>query len=298
LPLTLLFLRPEHELAIIEMGANKIGDIKELCEIAEPDMGLITNIGKEHLEGFGSIEGVAQAESELFDYLLKNNGLAFVNSDDNWLSNMSKRLTNKIEYGLNMNLIQNTTSMPHIHFKLHDQDVNSPLMGNHNLQNILACIAVAEHLETPNSSIVKGIESYTPINNRSQWVNTKNGNKVLLDAYNANPSSVEAALESFKSVEGPTAVILGDMFELGEHETKEHQNICNTCISYGFNSVYLVGKAFSNVKIESSSAKENVFLFKEKNEAQEKLQNRAFHNTTILIKGSRGMKMEELLDYL
>ncbi|MEZ4804872.1 MAG: cyanophycin synthetase [Bacteroidia bacterium] len=211
---------------------------------------------------------------------------------------MSKRLTKKFEYGLNKNLIQNESSMPHISFQYHDQEVNSPLMGNHNLQNILACIAVAEYLKIPTASVVKGIESYTPINNRSQWVNTENGNKVLLDAYNANPSSVEAALESFKSVDGPTAVILGDMFELGEHEGVEHQSIYDTCKKYSFDTCFLVGKAFSKVKTSHNSSHENIQLFEEKGEVIEQLKNQAFHNTTILVKGSRGMKMEELLDYL
>ena len=179
LPLTLLQMRNEHQIAVVEMGANKSGDIAELCVIAEPELALITNIGKEHLLGFGDIQGVAKAEGELFEYILENDGYAFVNSDDVWLMEMGAAINNKIEYGMQVSDLINLEIVPDIRFQYKEQNIHSPLMGLHNVQNILACIAVAEFFHLSPAQIKQGVESYAPQNNRSQWVLGKNNNKIL-----------------------------------------------------------------------------------------------------------------------
>jgi UDP-N-acetylmuramoyl-tripeptide--D-alanyl-D-alanine ligase len=293
-PLTLLKIKPEHEMVIVELGANKEGDIKELCEIAEPDFGVITNIGKEHLEGFGSIEGVAKAESELFDYLIKSNGFAFVNQDDVWLNNMSKRLQQFQSYSTQNEAIKDLLVVPTIQFEYKAQQFESNLPGFHNLQNIIAAIAIGEFFEVPYLQISEAIKSYSPKNNRSQFIETIKGNVILLDAYNANPSSVEMALMTFNEMKGnQKIIILGDMFELGDQEYVEHQNIVDLCGNqYDFQTSIFVGKAFS--KCSSNSIK-NLF-FKEKIDAMNFVNLQNYRDSKILIKGSRGMKMEDFKD--
>jgi UDP-N-acetylmuramoyl-tripeptide--D-alanyl-D-alanine ligase len=292
LPLTLLQLRNDHQIAVIEMGANKLGDIQELCAIAEPELGLITNIGKEHLLGFVNIQGVAKAEGELYDYILDNDGFAFVNSDDVFLKEMGVGIVNKIEYGMKESMLLNLEVVPDIRFQYKEQNIHSPLMGLHNVQNILACIAVAEFFHIRPEQIKQGIERYAPQNNRSQWVFGRNNNKILLDAYNANPSSVEMALKTFKEIQGNKIVLLGDMFELGEHEADEHQAIANLCAELNFNTVVLIGEAFYNTESKSN----NTHMFQNKLEARQFIADLLNENLSVLIKGSRGMKMEELID--
>jgi len=292
LPLTLLQLRNEDQIAVLEMGANKAGDIIELCKIAEPELGLLTNIGKEHLEGFGSIEGVAAAEGELFDYLFKTDGHAFVNCDDSWLKSMGAHLKLKTELGRSFSKIQDVQITPYIQFTYLGQKIASPLMGEHNLQNIMAAIAIGAFFHINPVHIAAGIAGYSPQNNRSQWVDTANGNKVLLDAYNANPSSVEAALRTFESIPGDKILVLGDMFELGAFEASEHQHIADLCASMPAKQVLLVGKAFAACQNISG----HVHTYAEKADAVTALKKAGFHGVTVLIKGSRGMKMEDLLE--
>ena len=288
-PLTLLQLRPEHELAVVELGANRAGDIQELCLIAEPDMGIITNIGKEHLEGFGGMEGVAKAESELFDYLLKHNGHPFINLDDKWLGHMGKRFVSKTEYS--MKNVRAATE-PGITLEHHGTTIRSVLMGVHNLQNIVATIAVASYLGISDENIKKGIESYHPQNNRSQLLRTAKGNSVLLDAYNANPSSVEMALKSLEGMPGYKIALLGDMFELGAYEAEEHQHIVDLAHIMHIHQFILVGKAFSRVTLHGET---NVKVFSSKEDTLEMIRGGNYRNCSVLIKGSRGMKMEEFL---
>lgn len=293
-PLTLLQLRPHHEVAVVELGANREKDIEELCGIAEPDLGIITNIGKEHLQGFGSIEGVARAEGELFDYLLQNNGHAFVNDDDQWLVDMSSRLINKNGYSIYNEDFHDVTVVPDIRFKYKGEHIHSILMGEHNLQNIAAAIAVAEYFEVTPHHIKKGIESYEPKNNRSQLITTDRGNTVLLDAYNANPSSVEMALHTFSKMRGEKIVLLGDMFELGDHEAREHQHIADVCIGLGFFKVYLIGEAFSKVHTSDPA----IVKHKSKEDAMQDIHRAEFRSMSVLIKGSRGMRMEDFIKEL
>jgi UDP-N-acetylmuramoyl-tripeptide--D-alanyl-D-alanine ligase len=293
-PLTLLKIKPEHEMVIVELGANKEGDIIELCEIAEPNFGIITNIGKEHLEGFGSIEGVAKAESELFDYLIKTNGFAFVNNDDVWLSNMSKRLEQFQLYSTQNEAINNLKVVPTIQFIYNDVQFESSLPGYHNLQNIIAAITIGEFFEVPYLKISEAIKTYSPKNNRSQFIETAKGNVILLDAYNANPSSVEMALMTFNEMTGnQKIVILGDMFELGAQEHIEHQNIVDLCANqYDFQKIILVGHAFSKCKSTSN----NSLFFEQKIDAINYVNSLNYSDSKILIKGSRGMKMEDFKD--
>jgi len=288
-PLTLLQLKPDHQVAIVELGANKIGDIKELCEIAEPNSGIITNIGKEHLEGFGNIEGVAQAESELFDFLIKTRGFCFVNIDDFWLNNMSKRIGEKREYSIHDNNLILKKQVPAIVFDWNETIVNSHLPGIHNFQNIVAVIAIASHYGVSESNIKKGIEAYQPQNNRSQFIKTEK-NFIYLDAYNANPSSVMAALITFKELNNQTQLaIIGDMFELGKFEDEEHQAIASFCESDCNFEVILVGNAFAKTRIINS----NIKIFAKKEDAIQYCISSKFENYNVLLKGSRGMKIED-----
>lgn len=295
-PFTLLELNAECDIAVVELGANHAGDIDELCRIAEPDLGIITNIGKEHLEGFGSIEGVAKAESELFDYLLKNNGFAFVNADDVWLNNMSKRLERKHRYSISDTtadtFVNTPVLVPFIEFTYKSTVIKSHLMGAHNLQNIAAAIAIGEHFGISEANIAKGISSYIPVNNRSQIIETAKGNTVLLDAYNANPSSVESIVETFAGMQGkPGLMLIGDMFELGDHAAAEHKAIAALCAGHTHLQTVLVGKEFASTGLSAN----NIHLFEHKQDAMDYINGLNTVNTNILIKGSRGMKMEDFL---
>jgi UDP-N-acetylmuramoyl-tripeptide--D-alanyl-D-alanine ligase len=293
LPLTLLELDETDEVSIVELGTNREGDIKELCEIALPDMGLITNIGKEHLQGFGSIEGVAKAESELFDDLKRRNKLAFVNTDDVWLKAMGEKLEKKREYHSNMPQMKLKALSPKIVFEYNGTEIQSALMGKHNYQNIASCVAIAEELKLNESEIKAGVEAYVPSNNRSQMIQSEKGNLILLDAYNANPSSVEAAIGVLETMPSPRLAIIGDMFELGAHEAQEHQAIRDLIEKSEVEEVVLVGEAFAK-----TSGKETTRVEKEKVLALEDLKNRELKNRSVLIKGSRGMKMEDFLKEL
>lgn len=294
-PLTLLAIDADCEIAVIELGANHIGDIAELCQIAEPDLGIITNIGKEHLEGFGSIEGVAQAESELYDFLVKNEGHAFVNADDVWLNNMSKRIANKSTYSIHSTevnyAIKGIKYIPSIEFEYAAHTMVSPLMGEHNLQNIAAAIAIGNYFKISIENMAKGIAAYAPTNNRSQIIQTDKGNTILLDAYNANPSSVVFAIHTFEKMNNQKQIMLiGDMFELGDHAAQEHQVIAKLCGSFSNIETLLVGHEFYNTQAEG------VRLFEHKAEAMDYVKQQAYKQYNVLIKGSRGMKMEDFKD--
>jgi UDP-N-acetylmuramoyl-tripeptide--D-alanyl-D-alanine ligase len=289
-PLTLLQLTSKHQFAIVELGANKGGDIEELCLIAEPDFGVITNIGKEHLEGFGDIEGVAKAESELYDYLLKNNGHSFVNEDDMWLMNMSKRLKNKTGYSIHSNQFSDVQLVPQISFNYNELSFQSPLFGAHNLQNIVVAITISGYFGVKIELIKEAIAEYHPQNNRSQIIQTDKGNTLLMDAYNANPSSVESALKTFSSMgDKPQFAVLGDMFELGSHEADEHQAILNLCASMTELNAILVGNAFNRCNNTNS----NIKTFSNKEDAMQYFAKMDVRNSNVLLKGSRSMKMED-----
>ena len=296
-PLTLLNIEPSTKIAVVEMGANHIGEINKLCELAEPDIGIITNIGKAHLEGFGSFEGVIQAKNELYNYLKKHKGKAIVNSDDDLLTELCRDIpqftygTNNadvvgeiIEYIPNVKLIwgYNESTI----------ECNSQLYGKYNFYNIMAAIATGLFFNIPAEKINTAIESFVPKNNRSQLIKTKE-NSVILDAYNSNPTSLNEAIISFAESEFINPwLILGDMLELGDYSMDEHQIIIEKVNNNGFTNVVLIGEDFYNTKGNS------FIKFKTVDESRNYLSANKIKNANILVKGSRGMKLEKLLDML
>ncbi len=299
LPLTLLSLPKDTEMAVIEMGANKIGDNAELCEIFDPNFGLITNIGKEHLEGFGNIEGVALGNSELFYHLQKNDGTAFVNLQEELVVRMANKLAHKITYGfdlLDANYSATILSVnPSIKLYINDTEIKSPLFGNYNAENIMTAIAIGLYFNVSTESIKKGIEEYIPTNNRSQVIE-KNTNHIIVDCYNANPSSMEVSIKNFMGMEIPgkrSVLMLGDMYETGAFENEEHEAIAKLIFSLNPNKVYLCGKAFGLQKNVL-----NCEWFETSASLYEYLIKHPINNSSIFIKGSRGMQMEKILDAL
>jgi len=296
-PLTLLSIRPEHEVAIIEMGANHLNEIAALCSIALPTHGLITNIGKAHLEGFGSFEGVARAKSELYQHLEKTNGTVFVNSQNEHLMRLSDRLPNKIMYPapgdfLQLSLVE---AAPFVMYEAENgKQVTTQIIGEYNLENIAAASCVGKYFEVPLEAINAAISAYTPANNRSQVVQ-KGSNTILLDAYNANPSSMQAAVSNF--AQAPAArkvIILGDMFELGADSAEEHQKLADLAASFNFDQVILCGQ---EMQVAAEKHPEFIF-FADKAALQNWLRENPPQNTQLLIKGSRGMGLESLLEVL
>jgi UDP-N-acetylmuramoyl-tripeptide--D-alanyl-D-alanine ligase len=304
-PLTLLSITNEHEMAIIEMGANHQGEIAMLCNIAEPDFGMITNIGKAHLEGFGGVEGVIKAKSEMYKYIQQKNGKLFVNADNDLLMNLSEGI-NKIKYGTNTEndfVGQFIESNPFVKLKckaktdtsdLADKaTISTQLIGKYNFENILAAACIGNYFNVSEEEIKTGLENYVPSNNRSQVMQTKN-NLLLLDAYNANPSSMNSAIENFAQMNQPNKmVILGDMLELGEDSEKEHSAIIDLLEKKNITNVILVGSLFMK-----TGNKINAKTFSTSTETLEYLKEISPKNFTILIKGSRGIKLEKVVEVL
>ncbi|MBA3664064.1 MAG: UDP-N-acetylmuramoyl-tripeptide--D-alanyl-D-alanine ligase [Bacteroidetes bacterium] len=303
-PLTLLRITKEHEFAIIEMGANHQGEIAELCEIAEPDFGLITNIGKAHLEGFGGIEGVKKGKSEMYKYIAAKHGKVFVNGDDETLHELALN-NDKITYGtkklydvIGKDITNNETVALKFTTRYGEKDwsklpvINTQIVGSYNFINCLAAACVGHYFKVEEGFIKEALENYLPNMNRSQLVKTGR-NTLLLDAYNANPNSMKAAIENFSNYKADKKLLLlGDMFELGEYSAKEHEKIVELLQEKKLEDVVLVGEEF--FKINSNTFKR----FKTTNECKEYLQHRSVNDTTVLIKGSRGMKMEALQEVL
>jgi UDP-N-acetylmuramoyl-tripeptide--D-alanyl-D-alanine ligase len=302
-PLTLLQLDQQLEVAVIEMGANHQGEIDQLCRIAEPTHGLITNIGKAHLEGFGGIEGVKKGKSELYRYLAETDGLAFVNNDEPFLVDLSAVVRKRIYYELSevpdpqhkpyeVKLLQ---LQPFIRVAFLDDHVqliesSSKLMGIHNFQNIKTAVTLGKYFKVPGEKIKAAIESYNPNMNRSQII-PWGSNSILLDAYNANPSSMEVTLRSFaENSLGNKVVILGDMFELGDSAPVEHERIAQLASSLNFEQVVLVGKHFSK-----AAQQLGCIHFDKVEELKGWFTSQSWENKAILIKGSRGMALERVL---
>jgi UDP-N-acetylmuramoyl-tripeptide--D-alanyl-D-alanine ligase len=296
-PLTLLKLNNSHELAIIEMGANHQGEIELLSHIAAPTIGLITNIGKAHLEGFGGIEGVIKGKTELYHFLEKQNGLIVYNADNTILKEKIN-YGNAICYAFNNEAnckgnIENDQPFLTLNYTYENEmqiSVSSNLIGLYNAENILGAICVAKYLGVDDQAIVEGIAAYAPDNSRSQIIK-KETNTIILDAYNANPSSMKAALDNFDKIDAKNKlVILGDMFELGETSAEEHQNIATTAIQNKTNQCIFVGPQFSQ-----SEAARTQKSFLGVLDCMQYLKTLPLNDLTILIKGSRGMKMEQIL---
>ena len=292
-PLTLLSIRQDCEIAIIEMGANHIGEIDFLCRIAEPNYGIITNIGTAHIEGFGSKEGVVKTKNEMYNYVSNHGQLIFSNNDDELLQKLSISLK-KYTYGksnsdCNASLLSET---PNIKLKWNNSEINSTLYGGYNFYNILLAICIGQYFKVPANKIIKGVETYTSSNNRSQLITTDDY-AIYLDAYNANPSSMNVAIDSFASTSSKNKLmILGDMLELGAISSQEHQNIINKTKSIGIDC-FFVGKEFKQVK-ERYAFK----YFENSQELIEHLEHNEIKPSSILIKGSRGIRLEQIAEYL
>lgn len=295
-PLTLLSMKRSTEFGIVEMGANHPNEIKNLCQIAKPDYGYITNFGKAHLEGFGSIEGVIAAKSELYSYLKANNKMMFLNIDDpiqqeqlnyhtTYTFGTSPNADVVIKYGL-------STEKAEVVFE--GSIIKSQLTGDYNAINMAAAICVGKYFKVPVISIQKAILAYSPKNNRSQIIKI-GSNLLLMDAYNANPTSMKAALDSFKNNTATNKiVILGDMFELGANAAEEHQYIVNYLESINLLHAYLVGDNF----FKTSTSRHNITKLKSFSDLQLSLEATEFNNAYILIKGSRGMALERTVEIL
>jgi UDP-N-acetylmuramoyl-tripeptide--D-alanyl-D-alanine ligase len=302
-PLSLLSITKETEIAIIEMGANHIGEIAELCEIAQPYFGLITNIGKAHLEGFGSIEGVIETKKALYDYLENHSGVAFVNDDDETLKYLSKNIP-QISYGCDQHndfIGKLNESNPFLaikwdrgNAKILGNKIQTKIIGDYNFDNIMASIAIGSFFNVHPDEIKNALESFEPTKNRSQLLNTET-NMVILDAYNANPTSMNASIINFSRMNSLEKVaIIGDMFELGKESSLEHKIIIDLLKNQSFKQVILVGSIFSSL--------ENIFseflYFKDVEQASQYLKENPIKNSSVLVKGSRSVQLEKIVELL
>ena len=296
-PLTLLSLTQTTEIAVIELGANHIGEIEILCKIAEPSHGFITNIGLDHLEGYGSIEGVAKGSSELFYHLLKSDGVAFVNSKDDLIMRMASRLPKVITYPDKQDYFHCYLSKNDFFLEVTTEKgelIKTQLTGAYNLDNIATALCIAKYFEVPSTDANAAIAAYLPQNMRSQVIESGT-NKIILDAYNANPSSMEVAITNLGNIKAEHKIaVLGDMFEMGEQTAFEHHRIANLAVSKDFDLIILIGNAFEKTTIDNISVKK----FSDKPAAIEYLKQQNIENTVFLIKGSRGMALEQLVEYI
>ena len=329
-PLTLLQLKPEHRFAVIEMGANHPGEIRELCKIADPDFGLITNVGKAHLEGFGSFEGVVRTKTELYEYIREKGGSVFVNIDNPILKERSEN-TNRIFYGTSSEAFvqgriiesenylemewrlmclkkelkrhcegdspkQSIENNDHglLHSVRNDENykIKTQLVGNYNFENVLAAICVTVYFNV--KAINNAIAGYAPTNNRSQNMKTKR-NHLIIDAYNANPSSMQVALDNFLSFNvSPKMAIIGEMKELGEYSREEHQKIIDRLLESKIDKIIICGENFANIKPSAL----NWMFFQYTQDLLNYLKTENISGYYILIKGSRTNKLEETIEFL
>lgn len=294
-PLTILSIPQTAEIAVVEMGANHLGEIEVLSNIAQPDLGYITNFGKAHLEGFGSLEGVVKGKTELYSFLKNNNGKVFVNALDEKQMFNSEGM-NRITFGTADSdyPIQLVNAKNTLLVEFQDVQIQSNLIGVYNFPNISAAIAIGAYFGVPLHKIKQGIEGYIPANNRSQLIK-KGSNVILLDAYNANPSSMLEAIKNVKQMEGEKKVLfIGDMFELGTGAALEHQNIVNVLEQINFDQVHLIGKNF----FQTQTTKSYIHKHQTFEELEMLLASKIPTKSTILIKASRGMALERILDFL
>ncbi|MGE0090513.1 MAG: UDP-N-acetylmuramoyl-tripeptide--D-alanyl-D-alanine ligase [Bacteroidales bacterium] len=300
-PLTLLSMNVNTEFGVVEMGANHQFEIKALCEIAEPNYGLITNIGKAHLEGFGSFENIIKTKTELYDYINRNSGILFYNGENPILANSIKSFTSKSVYFGNIegSAIKGsvTNTNPFIQLEIIENNrvynISTNIIGDYNRENILASICIGNYFGIESDKIKQAIESYVPSNNRSQLIQSLK-NTIFMDAYNANPTSVAASLVNFIALQAENkCIILGDMLELGSESVKEHENVLTMLQNDSFAKVILVGKIFSGLNIPKEYTK-----FENTEQLISWLRNNQIMNFTILIKGSRGIQLERIVEYL
>ncbi|MFN2395922.1 MAG: UDP-N-acetylmuramoyl-tripeptide--D-alanyl-D-alanine ligase [Bacteroidales bacterium] len=306
LPLTILSIQNTHEIAVIEMGANHVGEIDQLCNIAQPTCGLITNIGKAHIEGFGSFENIIKGKSELYNYLIRNNGLIFVNKENKILTDQLKNYDNLFTYGSKNNLDCSgnvISSQPYLELEIDipenqgsdkQKKISTNLVGAYNFENVMAAVAIGTYFNVSISDIKNAIENYEPLNRRSQFKQTSK-NKVIWDAYNANPTSMALALENFaNNPEKNKVAILGDMLELGDSANYEHQSIIDLLIHMKLDKVILIGSEFLACSVNDN----NFITFLDTKEAADWFARNEIKNSTVFVKGSRGMQLEKLEKYL
>lgn len=296
-PLTILSVTGEHEMAIIEMGANHQGEIAALCRIANPDHGMITNIGKAHLEGFGGFEGVIRGKSELYQHLINVDGTVWINSQNEILSNMGKRFSHPLYYPsegdfYHCKLISSQPSLEIL--TENNTTVTTRLVGSYNFENIAAALCIGKYFEVPAEKAEAAIAGYSPRNNRSQFMQ-KGSNKIIMDAYNANPSSMRSALHNLAQIEdGHKVVILGDMKELGQDSAMEHREIGVLLAGMSLEKIYLLGPEM----METHRACPASSYYSSKDALLAALREDQLKDRLILIKGSRSMKLEEVLEVL
>ncbi|MBP1640279.1 MAG: UDP-N-acetylmuramoyl-tripeptide--D-alanyl-D-alanine ligase [Bacteroidetes bacterium] len=299
-PLTLLQLKPEHEMAVIEMGANHPGEIKTLANIACPDFGIITNVGKAHLEGFGSFEGVIRTKGELYDYIRANGGSLFVNLDNPILTDLSANIS-RVGYAISSkeavvkgSVISGGPFLKLDWKKSNEESgymVNTNLIGEYNAENVLAAICIGLHFGVTPGQINRALEDYQPTNNRSQFKETEK-NHLIIDAYNANPTSMNASIINFGHMNAAKkAVILGDMFELGDQSHQEHQKIVDLLEKSAFDKVILVGERFGAIPSDFIKIADTASLIAYMEKEQ-------LSGYTVLVKGSHGMRLDKCVDQL
>jgi len=293
-PLTMLKIKSDAEICVVEMGANHQKEIEGYCSYVMPSHGLITNIGKAHLEGFGGIEGVKKGKGELFDYLRKSSGTAFVNSDDKYLKEISSGIKN-VTYGtgegsITGKIIYSSTFLEtEINYGEKIETIKTNLIGKYNLLNVIAAVTIGKYFKVEDEKIKSAIENYLPSNSRSQLIN-QGTNKIILDAYNANPASMKAAIENFAAMTGNNKILLlGAMMELGNDSVKEHEELIKLINNYKWKKVILVGNNFKNISHPHT-------FFDDAHQAKNWLSEQHFENSQFLIKGSRSMQMEKVLE--
>lgn len=286
-PLTILGIPDDAEMAVIEMGANHVGEIASYCEYTRPNYGLITNVGKAHLEGFGGYEGVKKGKGELYDFLRENEGTAFVMWDYDYLRDMSRGIGKLIRYGTEKDSV--LQAEPFLQVNAAGLRIDTQLVGAYNLPNVLAAVTIGRYFHVPDTSIKKAIESYVPGNSRSQLVHT-GSNRIILDAYNANPSSMRAAIENFMKLDVPNKVlIIGAMAELGEDSLREHRDILDLIDQHHWRDVVLVGGDFLRLHSRHTT-------FENAQQAADWFRSQHFNDTYFLVKGSRSMQMEKVIE--
>ncbi len=295
IPLTILKIKDDAEIAIIEMGANHQKEIEGYCKYTLPTHGVITNCGKAHLEGFGGVEGIRKGKGELFDHLRENKGTAFVMWDYGYLQEMSKGISTLIKYGTHdadvTGTVKNSSGFLEVTINTGaDIDtIKTKIVGEYNLPNILLAVAIGKYFKVPDEKIKQALENYLPSNSRSQLIK-KGSNIIILDAYNANPSSMKAAIENFSKMEGEDKVlVLGGMMELGSHSIEEHQSLVDLITNYDWKNVVLVGGDFHKTH-------HHFLNFENSEQAKDWFKKQDFKNASILIKGSRSTFMEKILD--
>ena len=294
LPLTLLQIRPETEIAVVEMGANHPGEIAQLCSIAQPDFGIITNIGKAHIEGFGSFEGVVKTKNELYQYLKTKDKSqktkVFVNGNNDLLMQLSEGM-DRIVYKAKDEKLKANNRSPFLEVEWNGKNIKTKLVGEYNCENVMAAITIGRHFKVEDELIIEALESYSPTNNRSQYIKTDK-NEIVMDAYNANPTSMSHSIKNFRNISGDKhLLILGDMRELGHESAEEHHKIIMLLKELDFKNVMLVGEEFKKVNDSYDS-------YTDIDKLIEHIKENDISGCKILVKGSRGVRLEKVINLL